>query len=266
MPLTIKTATDVGLKRTQNEDSAGFWIEETEASRRGALLVVADGMGGARAGEVASRLAVDSVMSTYREEAHGDILADLAHSLEVANRIVHEHGVAHPDLNGMGTTCTAVVVRDREVYLAHVGDSRAYLLRNGSIRQLTQDHTLVAQLVLNQQITPEQAKVDPRRNLVTRSVGVGSFVEVDAERLPEALGDGDAILICTDGLHGLVDDEEIAWTASGADLDVACAELIQLAKERGGHDNITLLIARYDTADQDAGAPPAGSRGAGEAR
>ncbi len=159
----------------------------------------------------------------------------------------------------MGTTCTALVVKGRDLYLAHVGDSRAYLIHDGAIRQLTQDHTLVAQLVLNHQLTPEQARVDPRRNLVTRSVGVGSTVDVDADRVPDALADGDAVLLCTDGLHGLVDDEEIAWVASNPNLDEACAQLIELAKERGGHDNITLLIARLETAD--ATAPPAAGRG-----
>lgn len=256
MKLTVSTATDLGLKRAQNEDSMAFWMEDEAVAARGALLVVADGMGGARAGEVASRLTVDSVMKSYRETPSGEILGDLARSVELANKVVHDHSIAHPELHGMGTTCTALVVHGRDLYLAHVGDSRAYLLHDGAIRQLTQDHTLVAQLVLNRQLTPEQARVDPRRNLVTRSVGVGSTVEVDAERAVDALADGDAVLLCTDGLHGLVDDAEIAWVASSSDLDQACAQLIELAKERGGHDNITLLIARLETAD--AATPPAG--------
>src|SRR5262249_45795447 len=168
---------------------------------------------------------------------------------------------AHPDLTGMGTTCTAVVVQDRHALVAHVGDSRAYLVRDGRIRQLTRDHSLVAQLVMRHELTPEQARLDPRRNVVTRSVGVGPEVEVDAERLEVPLVRGDTFLLCSDGLHGLVGDDELAEVASGANLDEACTELIAMANDRGGPDNITVILARVQDLDDtlDMG-PEAASR------
>ena len=244
MTVRVGAASDVGLRRSQNEDRFAVWIPEgPESAARGVLLVVADGMGGAMAGEVASQLAVECVLKTYRE-SHGSVVEDLRQSIVAANQVIHEHSRVHSELRGMGTTCTAVALRDGEACFAHVGDSRAYLVRDGAIRQITQDHSLVAQLVEHRHITPEQAKVDPRRNVVTRSVGVGAEVDVDAARLDEPLLDGDTVLLCSDGLHTLVEDAEIARLASDPDLDAACARLIALANERGGSDNITVVIGR----------------------
>jgi protein phosphatase len=253
MTVMVSAATDVGLKRTQNEDCFGTWVSEdpSDLERRGVLLVVADGMGGSRGGEVASKLAVETVLRSYREAPGEQPLDDLTRAVEAANRLVHGQSLAHPELRGMGTTCTALVVRDREAFLAHVGDSRAYAVRDGLIRQLSRDHSLVAQLVESRQITPEQARIDPRRNLVTRSVGVGNHVEVDAEHVGSALREGDTMILSTDGLHGLVSDEELATHASGDDLDRACRELVALARRRGGHDNITLILARLVSSVQD---------------
>jgi protein phosphatase len=246
MIVEVRSATDLGLKRAQNEDSHGEWIPSAaeERRRRGTLLVVADGMGGSRAGEVASRLAVETVLRCYREAPGEDLLEDLHHAVEAANRVVHRESAAHAELSGMGTTCTAVVMRGADAYFAHVGDSRAYLIHDGSIRQLTRDHSLVAQLVREGQLTPEQAKVDPRRNVVTRSVGVGAHVEIDAEPVPGVLRPGDTVLICSDGLHGVVADEELKVAASGADLGQGCLDAIRLANQRGGPDNITVVLAR----------------------
>jgi protein phosphatase len=246
MTVRVATASDVGLKRSQNEDRFAVWNPNgAEADTRGALLVVADGMGGAMAGEVASQLAIDCVTRAYRESS-GDIVGDLKRAILSANRVIHDHSCEHPELRGMGTTCTALVARGHEAFFAHVGDSRAYLVRDGAIRQLTQDHSLVAQLVEHRQITPEQAKLDPRRNVVTRSVGVGADVEVDADAVGDALAAGDALVLCTDGLHGLVEDAEIARLATGADPEHACRELVALANLRGGTDNITVVIGRVE--------------------
>jgi protein phosphatase len=246
MIVEVKSATDLGQKRAQNEDSHGEWIPAAaeERRRRGVLLVVADGMGGSRAGEVASRLAAETVLRYYREASGDDPLEDLHHAVEAANRIVHHEGTAHPELTGMGTTCTAVVLRGADAYIAHVGDSRAYLVQDGTIRQLTRDHSLVAQLVRDGQLTPDQAKVDPRRNVVTRSVGVGPHVEIDADFEPGILRPGDTLLVCSDGLHGVVSDEELKDTASAPDLEQACRDAITLANRRGGPDNITVVVAR----------------------
>lgn len=245
--VNVIAATDVGLRRQHNEDSQGLWIPDDPEvrARRGVLMVVADGMGGSQAGEVASRIAVQTVMRAYQEGA-GDPLDDLARALSAANAAVHGESTSRPDLAGMGTTCTAVVVQGHDLVFAHVGDSRAYVVRNRRIRQITSDHSLVAQMVRDGQLTAEQARSDPRRNVVTRSVGVGSEVEIDADRMEAALEPGDTLLLCSDGLHGLVSDEELADIASEADLGEASRDAIALANERGGPDNITVVIARIE--------------------
>ena len=246
MVVEVRSATDIGLKRAQNEDSHAAWIPPTpeERARHGTLLVVADGMGGSRAGEIASRLAVETVLGCYSEAPGLDPLDDLKRAVDAANRIVHRESASHPEMAGMGTTCTAVVVRGADAYYAHVGDSRAYLIQDGRIHQLTRDHSLVAQLVREGQLTPEQAKVDPRRNVVTRSVGVGPHVEIDVEHEPGMLRPGDTLLVCSDGLHGVVSDEELQAAASSPDLAQGCIEAIRLANSRGGPDNITVVLAR----------------------
>lgn len=248
MRLEIRGATDLGRKRPVNEDSHAWWIPgtEEELKRRGVLLVVADGMGGARAGERASHVAVETVLKNYREAPGTDPLSDLQESVEAANNAIHTESLANPEMSGMGTTCTSLVIIDRDALVAHVGDSRAYLVRDGEIRQLTNDHSLVQHLVERGQITADEARVDPRRNVVTRSVGVSPMVEVDAERFPGLLLDGDTVVICSDGLHGLVTDAELADLVKGSDLDEACRLLITLANGRGGHDNITVLMARVE--------------------
>ncbi len=269
MTLAVRAATDLGLKRSQNEDSHGAWTPEDRARRErlGTILVVADGMGGSRAGEVASRLAVETVLGVYRSQEDGDVAGTLKRAVEEANRVVHGESLTHPELRGMGTTCTAVVVRGREAWLAHVGDSRAYLVREGAIEQLTRDHSLVAQLVRDHHLTPQEARTDPRRNVVTRSVGVGPEVEVDVEALAQALRPGDTLLLCTDGLHGLVEDRELAAAASGPSLDRACDDLIALARQRGGPDNITVVLARLDPpADRPARRPSSSSERLDRAR
>lgn len=245
MTVTVSTRTDVGLRRDHNEDALAVWSPDGSGNgEAGVVVVVADGMGGARAGEVASRLAVETVLRACREAALPIDLDTLAHSIEAANQVIHEQGAAQPDLKGMGTTCTAVLLRDAVAWVAHVGDSRVYLVREGAARQVTRDHSLVAQLVESHHLTPEQARVDPRRNLVTRSVGVSATVAVDAQRLEESLRPGDTVVVCTDGLHGLMEDGELAALASGPDLEDACTRLIALANARGGPDNITVVLAR----------------------
>ena len=245
MDVQARAATDIGLKRSMNEDHYGLWLPEERVVReqRGVLLVIADGMGGARAGEVASRTAVEKVLESYRG-AQGEPLEDLDAAMVAANHAVHGESLVHPELSGMGTTLTALVLRGSGVFLAHVGDSRAYLVRGGSTQQLTVDHSLVAQLVRAGHLTPEQARVDPRRNVVTRCVGVAPTVQADVAPLAEPLRAGDTLLLTTDGLHGLVSDEELGAAASDPDLDAVCARLIALARQRGGPDNITAVVAR----------------------
>ena len=251
--LRIVGASVVGLRREHNEDCFLIWSPE-DASRRerqGELLVVADGMGGSVAGEVASRTAIETVLRVFQEP---DGAADqvLTRALQAAHQTIHRMSRESTDFTGMGTTCTAVAVRGRELSFAHVGDSRAYLVRDGHIRQLTTDHSLVAQLVSQQLLTPEQARVDPRRNVLTRSIGVGEFVEVEGGALDGGLEPGDTVLVCSDGLHGLVRDEELARVAAMPDLSAACDTMIALAEERGGHDNITAVLARFEGTNRKA--------------
>ena len=234
---------DIGLKRSQNQDRHAWWASDPRDPNPIAVLVIADGMGGARAGEVASELAVESVIAGGRSLGPAPTEEALRRVVEEANARVHRESLADPARRGMGTTCTALVVRPGAALFAHVGDSRAYVVHDGKIRQLTRDHSLVAQLVEFHHLTPEEAKVDPRRNVVTRSLGVGPVVEVDTGTEP--LASGDTLLVSSDGLHGLVESDELYAHASRSDLEQAGAALIDLAKARGGHDNITLILARF---------------------
>ena len=248
MTVLVRAVTDLGLKRQNNEDSYGCWLPDDpdELARRGLLLAVADGMGGSKGGEVASRITIETLLHDYRSASGTDVADNLRAAVTAANQVVYREGLAHPDLTGMGTTCTAAVLRGRELTLAHVGDSRAYLVRGGRARQLTHDHSLVGQMVRNRQITAEQARTDPRRNVVTRSVGIDADLEVDAGRLDEPLGHGDVVVLCTDGLHGVVRDDELGGTVSGHDLPGACDRLVALARERGAPDNLTIILARVE--------------------
>ena len=244
--LLIASATDVGRKRTGNEDSHALWISEDPAVRakQGMLLVVCDGMGGASAGEVASQLAVETVVERVRAADPGDPAAALRDAVETANEKVHGQASANADQRGMGTTCTAVLLRGREVWVGHVGDSRAYLVRGGKVQKLTKDHSLVAELIEKGHLTEAEAKHDHRRNVVTRSVGALEHVQVDAERVLDKLKAGDVLVVCSDGLHGQVTDYEIGMIAGEQQPAEACAGLIDLANERGGPDNITAIVVR----------------------
>ncbi len=210
------------------------------------LLVVCDGMGGTNAGEVASRIATDAVVRVFRDAPGDDPLETLTRAIDTANREVWEHGRDRPHLEGMGTTCTAAALRGDELSIAHVGDSRAYLVRDGRARALTSDHSIVAQLVASHQLTEEQARSDRRRNVVTRSVGAGPSVEIDAARFEEPLRPGDTVLLCTDGLHGPVREDDLGRLASQDSLSRACRDLVALANERGGPDNVTVVLARIE--------------------
>jgi protein phosphatase len=238
----------VGRRRSGNEDCFELWSPEPGAAAppADALVVVCDGMGGSNAGEVASHMAAQAVVREFTSHASSDPAQVLTSAVETANTEVWDHSRTRADLNGMGTTCTALAVKDGQVMVAHVGDSRAYLVRAHRATQLTSDHSLVAQLVARQQLTAEEARHDPRRNVVTRSVGVGPDVEVDLVTVNEPLQNLDTFVLCSDGLHGQVSDDEIASAAMGESLEVACRQLIELANERGGPDNITVAMLRYE--------------------
>ena len=217
--------------------------------------MVCDGMGGSNAGEVASRMAAETVVREFAAAPPDDTATALSHAVHVANQEIWDHSRSQQELNGMGTTCTAVALKGDQVLVGHVGDSRAYLVRAHRARQITTDHSLVAQLVARNQLSPEEARSDPRRNVVTRSVGVGPDIEVDVVAVGEPLKGGDTLVVCSDGLHGQMSDDEIAGFAMGESLPDACRDLIELANARGGPDNITVAMLRLEPSAVPAGNP-----------
>jgi serine/threonine protein phosphatase PrpC len=235
--------TDVGRQRTANEDSLVVSPP---------LFAVADGMGGAKAGEVASAVAVEAV-EAWRESAE-PAEAQLAEIVRDANRRIYDLAVADESRRGMGTTLTLAKVHGDEVSLAHVGDSRAYRLRDGELTQLTRDHSLVAELERSGQITPEAAEHHPQRSIITRALGPEPDVEVDTYTL--AGRDGDVFLICSDGLTSMISDEEVtSILRSSGSLDEAADALVRAANQSGGKDNITVILFRLG--EGEPGAEPA---------
>jgi PPM family protein phosphatase len=251
-------ATDQGRRRPSNEDS--YVILTRPLDPQGAectLIVVADGMGGASAGELASAMAVEVVVRAFFSECdEPDLQVRLRSAVETANLEIHQKSEEDPECAGMGTTCTALVFCDGRACFAHVGDSRLYSIRAGDVERLTRDHTLLADLIERGKLTEAEARVDKRRNIVTRMVGIDRQVQVDTGRVREPLDPGDALLVCTDGLHGLVDDEEIARLTDSGDLEKVCQRLIHEANDRGGPDNITVVISRAVSAEDDTHTTP----------
>ena len=231
MNISVGAQSDVGRVREGNEDS--YLVHEP-------LFVVADGMGGHIAGDVASSTAVDVILNKSDTASPSDpqTLADLIRS---ANSAIWDKAHDDPELRGMGTTCTLVLLNENRAHIAHVGDSRAYLLRDGRLQQLTEDHTLVARMVKEGRLQPEEAEHHPQRSIITRALGVDSDVEVDLDSLE--LEAGDRLLLCSDGLSGMIDGESIRSTLQdNSDPQKAADELIRRANEAGGEDNITVVI------------------------
>ncbi|MFL5845562.1 MAG: Stp1/IreP family PP2C-type Ser/Thr phosphatase [Solirubrobacteraceae bacterium] len=230
--------TDPGRLRRNNEDSY---------FSRSPLFVIADGMGGAQAGEVASAKVVE-VFEHGLPDAGGPPEERLAALITEANARVYELSTSDRELQGMGTTTTAVYVGEEEIALAHVGDSRAYLLREGLLERLTDDHTLVEELVRQGRITAEEAEGHPQRSIVTRSVGPESEVQVD--RMTLRGRDGDVFLICSDGLTSMISEAAVADILRDArSLDAAARALVRAANDAGGRDNITVVLFRLEDVD-----------------
>jgi serine/threonine protein phosphatase PrpC len=243
--------TDVGLVRSENQDFGIYTTaeEEKESHPGGRLLIVADGMGGHRGGATASRLAAETVKAQYLGSETADIPAALKESLIRANARIFSEAQANPELRGMGTTTSVLALRGDRGWLAHVGDSRIYLVRNDEIRQLTDDHSLVATMVREGLLTTAEAEVHPRRNVLQRSMGVAEEVEVDV-RGPIELREGDTFILCSDGLHGLVKEHELREIAKKS-IEAAADEYLRRALERGAPDNVTVIVARVE--DSEAG-------------
>ena len=229
--------TDTGRQRRANEDSL---------LARAPLFVVADGMGGAQAGEVASRLAVEAFEGGLHDAAEPEAaLAELAHD---ANSRIHELSHSNAEQAGMGTTLTAVYVGEREISIAHVGDSRAYRLRDGELLRLTEDHSLVDELLRQGRLTPEEALEHPQRSVITRALGPEGAVEVDTRSY--SARDADIYLLCSDGLTTMVPEELLATIlAAPGTLRELGEALIAAANEAGGRDNITVVLLRIEELD-----------------
>jgi protein phosphatase len=232
---------DTGRQRRDNEDSA---------FARAPVFVVADGMGGAQAGEVASRIAVEAFQQGLPDA--GSAEERLAERTREANRRIHDLSQAEHERAGMGTTLTAAYLDDSNVAIAHVGDSRAYLFRDGELQRLTKDHSLVDELVRQGKLTEEQAAEHPQRSIITRALGPEPTVEVDTWSYP--VKPGDVLLLCSDGLTSMISEEQVSSVlASTDDLDAAAQGLIDAANAAGGRDNITVVLFRVEDAGDLAG-------------
>jgi PPM family protein phosphatase len=240
--IRVGARTDVGQVRSHNED--GFLTDEP-------LFAVADGMGGHQGGEVASRIALETLGGLHRQDGGG---LDLREAVRLANRAVLDRASGNRDLEGMGTTLTALRAEGSRVRLAHVGDSRAYLLRDEDLRQLTEDHTLVHRMVQEGKLTEEEAEIHPHRSILTRALGVDQELTVDQGS--HEVEPGDRLLLCSDGLTSMIDEARIADILSehGNPQDAA-DRLVDAANEAGGQDNITVLV--LDFVDEVEGEAPA---------
>ena len=246
MRIQIGVRSDVGLAREVNEDA--YLIDDP-------LFVVADGMGGHVAGDVASATAVAVIADEFAAADTGDPESLIA-VLRRANSAIWQKSQSDPSLQGMGTTCTLLTIHDSQAHLAHVGDSRAYLLRDGELSQLTEDHTLVGRMVREGRLSQQDAEHHPQRNIIMRVLGVDSDVEVDILSLD--LIPNDQLLLCSDGLTSMIDAGLIRQTLEGeTDAQAAADRLVQLANQAGGEDNITALVIHVR--DSDSPPPPGGS-------
>ena len=261
--ISVFGKTDVGMTRDHNEDC--FLVADMTARRasllpevryhevgpKGTLLMVADGMGGAAAGEVASDMATKAIynhlLATWindKEDSPQQFAYRLREAVENANAKIHGYAKEHPENRGMGTTVTTLGVLENHVYLTQVGDSRAYLIRGGEAIQLTKDQSLMQRLVDAGELTEEEAERSERKNIILQALGPDARVRVDLTH--QAICQGDSVLLCSDGLSGLVTREEIAESVSqDKDLVQISADLISLANDRGGPDNITVVVVRF---------------------
>jgi protein phosphatase len=245
--VSISSVTDTGCVRESNEDCCNVVEPDDPATldNKGVLIVVADGIGGSRAGEVASRLAVEMVARAYYASSDEPTGA-LAYAFQEANNEIHELSLVRGEFSGMGTTCTALVIYGRVAYSAHVGDSRLYLVRSSSIYQMTEDHSVVKELVKWGALTPDAARRHPDRNLILRALGSRETVNIATWDHPLPVRSGDCFVLCSDGLHDAITDDEICMATQSAETALVCESLIATARRRGGYDNITVAIARVN--------------------
>jgi protein phosphatase len=244
--IELANLSDVGCQRENNEDRYSYWesADDQQFALKGRLAIVADGMGGYEGGQEASRIAVETIESVYRDGVMGGPHFWLVEGFQAAHNRIQEYAINNPDLHGMGTTCTAIALLGNLLYYAHVGDSRLYLVRDTSISRVTQDHSYVGRLVATGVIRAEEAESHPQRHILTAALGAGATVTPDSPEQPVSLQSGDVLVLCTDGLWGLMHDHEIQNIVSGKSCEEICRALVDTAKKRGGPDNITVQVLR----------------------
>ncbi|MCB9522758.1 MAG: Stp1/IreP family PP2C-type Ser/Thr phosphatase [Myxococcales bacterium] len=253
MKLTSAGRTHVGMKRAHNEDSLRLFREEN-------LFIVADGMGGHASGEVASQMSVETLAEFFRATAEDDEITwpykmdkgrkyeenRVVTGVKLSNRRIFEAASRDSKLKGMGTTIVVTFFVNDTCYIGHVGDSRVYRMRNGVLEQLTEDHSLLNDYIKMRQLTPEEIEAFPHKNVIVRALGMKETVQVDV--MHEQPVTGDVYLLCSDGLSGMVSDDDMAkiLNGEGDDLDEKCERLIDAANKAGGTDNITVILVRYE--------------------
>lgn len=244
--IEVASLTDVGCSRENNEDYFSYWEPESEEqfAQMGRLAVIADGMGGYEGGQEASRIAVESLVITYGN-ATVDPQAALLEGLQVAHSRIRDYGNSHPELSGMGTTCTALALSGGQLHFVHVGDSRLYMVRGHEITRLTRDHSYVGRLIEAGLITAEEAESHPQRHILTAALGTAVPLLADFPPTPVRLEDQDVLVLCTDGLWSQVEERELVEIVTGRPPAEACRELVETAKRRGGPDNITVQVLRF---------------------
>lgn len=254
-PAVTGMRTDPGCHRPLNEDSVRVThVGPTPHGDRGLLLVVADGMGGHEAGEVASQTAVEVI-----EQVYGQAKGTPGEALNEAFRRAHEQildlSTHNPAMAGMGTTCTGLALVGNRAWAAHVGDSRLYLMRNGAIYQISEDQTQCMELVRRGLLTLEEAERHEDRNILAHAMGTRPELVAMSWPEPMAVAPGDRFLLCSDGLHDLVANAEILEVAGHGDPDESCARLVRMARDRGGYDNITVAMAVFPGGAETAASP-----------
>jgi serine/threonine protein phosphatase PrpC len=247
--LEAASLSDVGLLRDNNEDSFLFWEPDSDAEfrRKGRLAIVADGMGGYEGGQEASRIAVETVRHIYDRDFDGDPQRTLLNAFQAAHESIQRYALEHPQFHGMGTTCTALSLIDHHLYFAHVGDSRLYLVRPDTVSRLTRDHSYVGRLVESGIVRSEDAESHPQRHILTAALGSGHEVTPHVPDQPVSISDGDTLILCTDGLWSVVTEQELANISRANSPTDTCQKLVRLALERGGPDNVTVIVLRVSS-------------------
>lgn len=238
----IGIETDTGNKRTLNEDAVGYYEKDDLG-----IFIVADGMGGHNAGEIASKIAVETVIKYIREH-HSDYTMEqvIDAAISEANKEIYKYALLDESCSGMGTTITVAFVKNNELVIGNVGDSRCYIVSKGKLKKITKDHSLVQELLDNGTITEEEARTHPNKNVITRAVGTKAMVKGDCYTV--ALSSIDKVIICSDGLTNEVSEEEIIEVIENNEIN-SCLELVQLSKDKGGRDNISVIIFKGECTD-----------------